>query len=445
MSMAPSLAVALRYRDVAAASDWLCTAFGFQQHFMGTSQGGAVDYAQLTFGDAMLLLAPVRDFALDKYMKQPDEIGGTETQSCYLTVSNADAHYARAKAFGAEIILDIQDDDTGGRSYSCRDLEGHIWSFGTYDPWQGKQLRNSYARPARGGARQWVVVVGLLATIVASVAAATAMYSGLWQPGIGRLETRPGAGQVTLESVAKEAEELTARAMQERVSAEQRAREAAEREARETSDQLQQERIAKETAERVAEQLTSRIGEEQRARETAEHSLRDLSEELGRVRGKVPEGMERTVAEMREQLDRGRTAKEIADRTAEHATQRAVEDHNARVATERAVQEMREQLDRERAAKEAAERNLEQVSQRASEQQSAIEAAGRSVTEAREQVSREQVAKNAALRTAAQLRRQLNQVQGAQEPASADNEGKTSAPKARPKRKQKGKAPSSQE
>jgi uncharacterized glyoxalase superfamily protein PhnB len=436
MSRESSLAVALRYRDVAAASDWLCTAFGFQQRLIGTSRGGAVDYAQLTFGDAMLLLTPVRDLALDKYMKQPDEIGGTETQCCYLTVSNADAHYARAKASGAEIILDIEDDDTGGRSYSCRDLEGHIWSFGTYDPWQGDRLRNS----AGGGARQWVVAVVLLATIVASVVAAPAMYSALWQPEIGRLETRPGRGQVTLESVAKEPEERTARAMQERVSAEQRAREAAEHEARETSEQLRQERIAKETTERVAEQLTMRIGEEQRARETAEQSLRDLREELGRVRGQVPEGMDRTVAEVREQLDRGRTAKETADRTAEHATQRAVEEHNARVATERAVQELREQVDRERAAKEAAERNLEQVSQRASEQQSAFEVAERSVTEAREQLSREQVAKNAALRTAAQLRRQLNQLQGAQEPASADNEGKASLPK----QKQKGKAPSSQ-
>jgi hypothetical protein len=23
----------------------------------------------------------------------------------------------------------------GGRGYSCKDLEGHIWSFGTYNPW----------------------------------------------------------------------------------------------------------------------------------------------------------------------------------------------------------------------------------------------------------------------------------------------------------------------
>jgi uncharacterized glyoxalase superfamily protein PhnB len=31
--------------------------------------------------------------------------------------------------------MDIKDEDYGGRGYSCRDLEGHLWNFGTYDPW----------------------------------------------------------------------------------------------------------------------------------------------------------------------------------------------------------------------------------------------------------------------------------------------------------------------
>jgi uncharacterized glyoxalase superfamily protein PhnB len=33
-------------------------------------------------------------------------------------------------------VLDIKTQDYGGRDYTCRDPEGHIWSFGTYDPWQ---------------------------------------------------------------------------------------------------------------------------------------------------------------------------------------------------------------------------------------------------------------------------------------------------------------------
>jgi uncharacterized glyoxalase superfamily protein PhnB len=32
-------------------------------------------------------------------------------------------------------VASIADQDYGGRLYSCRDPEGHLWSFGSYDPW----------------------------------------------------------------------------------------------------------------------------------------------------------------------------------------------------------------------------------------------------------------------------------------------------------------------
>jgi uncharacterized glyoxalase superfamily protein PhnB len=41
-----------------------------------------------------------------------------------------------AKAAGAKIAIEIKNEDYGGRDFSCYDLEGHLWSFGTYDPWQ---------------------------------------------------------------------------------------------------------------------------------------------------------------------------------------------------------------------------------------------------------------------------------------------------------------------
>ena len=60
---------------------------------------------------------------------QPDEIGGAETQSAYVVVSDADAVYACAKAAGAEIAIDIRDEVYGGRGFFRRDLEGPLWSF----------------------------------------------------------------------------------------------------------------------------------------------------------------------------------------------------------------------------------------------------------------------------------------------------------------------------
>jgi uncharacterized glyoxalase superfamily protein PhnB len=126
----------LRYRKASEAIDWLCNAFGFEKHLVVPGENDTVAHAQLTFGNSMVMLSSAQDSEFGRLMKQPDEIGGGETQTSYVIVQDADAHYAKAKSAGAQIVMDIKDQDYGGRGYSCRDLEGHLWSFGGYDPWQ---------------------------------------------------------------------------------------------------------------------------------------------------------------------------------------------------------------------------------------------------------------------------------------------------------------------
>lgn len=125
----------LRYRNAPAAIEWLCKNFGFEKHLVVPNEDGTIAHAQLSFGSGMIMLGLVVESDFGRLMKQPDEIGGAETQSAYLVVSDADAIHARAKAAGAEIVMEIKDEDYGGRGFSCRDLEGHLWSIGTYDPW----------------------------------------------------------------------------------------------------------------------------------------------------------------------------------------------------------------------------------------------------------------------------------------------------------------------
>ncbi len=125
----------VRYRDAPAAIEWLCRAFGFEKHLVVPEEGNRIAHAQLTFGNGMIMLGSIHENEFGKNLKQPDEIGGAETQCPYLIAKDPDAHYARAKAAGAAIVIDIIDNDYGGRGYSCRDLEGHLWSFGSYDPW----------------------------------------------------------------------------------------------------------------------------------------------------------------------------------------------------------------------------------------------------------------------------------------------------------------------
>lgn len=123
----------LRYRDARGAIDWLCNTFGFERHLVVDDPDGGIAHAQLTLGRSMIMLGGHRDDAYGRMMRSPVEVGHN-TQSLYVVVADADAHLARARAAGAEVVLDIEDKDYGGRSYTCKDLEGHIWSFGTYDP-----------------------------------------------------------------------------------------------------------------------------------------------------------------------------------------------------------------------------------------------------------------------------------------------------------------------
>ena len=129
----------MAYRKAPEAIEWLCRVFGFEKHAVHPGPDNTIMHAELTLGDGMIMLGSVpRDNSRSQLMKQPDEIGGAETRSANLIVSDADAICARARAAGAEIVFDIQDKPYGGRGFTCRDPEGHVWNVDTYDPWQAK-------------------------------------------------------------------------------------------------------------------------------------------------------------------------------------------------------------------------------------------------------------------------------------------------------------------
>ena len=127
----------LHYRDAAKAIEWLCRAFGFQQKMVVPGEDGKIIHAQLTFGEnGMVMLSSILDTKFNQFSIQPDEIQGKETQTVYVVVPDVKSHYAQATSVGTEILLELTEKDYGGADYTCRDLEGHIWTFGTYDPWK---------------------------------------------------------------------------------------------------------------------------------------------------------------------------------------------------------------------------------------------------------------------------------------------------------------------
>jgi len=139
MTERPSLIPCLRYDDAPAAIDFLCRAFGFEKHavFADPENPAIIHHAQLTLNGSMVMLSSARDdetVALYRW-KTPAQAGGV-TACIAARIADPDAHFARAKAEGADIVTEPHDNQGyPGRSYNVRDPEGNNWDFGTYDPW----------------------------------------------------------------------------------------------------------------------------------------------------------------------------------------------------------------------------------------------------------------------------------------------------------------------
>ena len=83
----------------------------------------------------MIMLGSARDSEFDQLQKSPNDAGGIKTQTPYVVVAYADEQNRPVLEAEAEVVYEIEDQPHGGRFFSCRDPECHLWNFGTYDPW----------------------------------------------------------------------------------------------------------------------------------------------------------------------------------------------------------------------------------------------------------------------------------------------------------------------
>ena len=136
---AKSIIPSILYKDATVAIEWLCTAFGFEKHLVVPGEDGLIVHAQLTLGDVMIMTGSAqRQSEYSKLIRQPNEVGNVETQSPYIVLEENDieTHYETAKKHGAKIVIELKAEDYEGKNYSCYDPEGHLWNFGSYDPWK---------------------------------------------------------------------------------------------------------------------------------------------------------------------------------------------------------------------------------------------------------------------------------------------------------------------
>ena len=139
----------LRYEDAPAAFEWLHRAFGFEKQMLVPGPKGTIAHAQLRYGASVLMIGTAQDDFMN--MKSP-KAAGAVTQGIYVQVDDVDAHHARARAAGAEIVMEPEDTEYGSREYAARDPEGHFWSFGTYRPETGAGGGPGDAEAGRGSA-----------------------------------------------------------------------------------------------------------------------------------------------------------------------------------------------------------------------------------------------------------------------------------------------------
>ena len=137
MTIRPDIIPNLRYADAPAAIAFLCKSFGFSEHavYADPSDPAVIAHAELVRDGQMVMLSSAgpSPFATQAPMLTVAQAGGNTVALC-VVLDDVDGHAATARAGGADIFMPPEDKAYGGRSYSARDPEGNVWTFGSYDP-----------------------------------------------------------------------------------------------------------------------------------------------------------------------------------------------------------------------------------------------------------------------------------------------------------------------
>jgi uncharacterized glyoxalase superfamily protein PhnB len=106
----------LAYPDVERAIAWLCGAFGFTERLRTPAEpDGSIHHAQIALGEGSVVLT-----------YSPAARPGV---SLFVPVEDVDAHYERARQFGARMVSAPRTCEFGERQYSVEDLAGYRWTF----------------------------------------------------------------------------------------------------------------------------------------------------------------------------------------------------------------------------------------------------------------------------------------------------------------------------
>jgi len=356
----------LRYRNPGAAARWLCEAFGFLEHESAQESDHHVKYILLRLGDSGVLVRPVSNSVFDDLMVEPSAVGGGNTHVLYLPIPDAELHCERAKAAGAKVELEPQEDGLGGRFYTCRDPEGHLWSFGTKDYGLGappgvlRPLRGASAptRPTPSGPHEKrslfarsLAVVTMLGALSAGWMLYEAYTQGAFEAGTAMTTGAVERGQSASDQPAAGS----------RVSSQGVAGDAAV--------QLSEERSRRLAAEAAFAEATAKLGEEQARRLAAETRAADAETHLSQTGATAAEARQTALALETEAARERREAKEALSAAEQRLAEQLAETARDKEAASKALRDAHQLLRDEKAAGARAQAALEALQAEAASEQ----------------------------------------------------------------------------
>jgi uncharacterized glyoxalase superfamily protein PhnB len=131
----PTVIPMISYEDGISAMECLAKAFGFHERTSMTGPDGRLAHGEMEAGGGLVMIAtPGPDYQSPRRHRETCEQARKWSavpwiiDGALVYVDDLDAHFARSKAAGANILSEIEDDPPG-RRYRAEDLEGHRWFF----------------------------------------------------------------------------------------------------------------------------------------------------------------------------------------------------------------------------------------------------------------------------------------------------------------------------
>ncbi len=123
--MPADISPVLHYGDLSKGVAYLTETFGFSEHVIHRTPDGEPVYAELVLDGCYVGVGATSP------EPTPFDLGPA---AIYVAIDDPDTMHERAVAAGAEIVMELTDQEYGSREFAARDYEGNVWCFGTYRP-----------------------------------------------------------------------------------------------------------------------------------------------------------------------------------------------------------------------------------------------------------------------------------------------------------------------